>query len=133
VKDTLRHTSNDYDSVISSNYGARSNPKFVKKERKLSVAITGDTSSKLVTSGPGPGSYETNSMRLLKKEPMATIGNTLRITGTRESTIVPGPDKYSLHHEFSKKRVSSAERNAPRATIGREGMEERRKSTTNVA
>ena len=40
---TLGYRSNDYDSVVSSNYGARSNPKFVKKERKLSVAPTFET------------------------------------------------------------------------------------------
>jgi hypothetical protein len=133
VKDTLRHTSNDYDSIVSSNYGARSNPKFVKEKRKSSITNTKESSSKIATSGPGPGSYETNSVILLKKEPMATIGNTLRGFGTRESTIVPGPDQYNKHQEMTKRRVSSAERNAPRATIGREGMAlQRRKSATNV-
>jgi hypothetical protein len=40
----------------------------------------------------------------------------------------PGPDQYSEHREMTKRRVSSAERNAPRATIGKEGMKARRQS-----
>lgn len=93
VNNTIQYVaSNDYDSVVSSNYGARSHKKFVKRERKYSMAGTMET-SKIIDGGPGPGSYDTSSIRNMKNGPRATIGNSLR--GTQESGTIPGPDQYS--------------------------------------
>jgi hypothetical protein len=92
INNTIQYTSNDYDSVVSSNYGARSHRKFVKRDRKYSMAGTMET-SKIIDGGPGPGSYDTNSVRYMKNGPRATIGNSLR--GTQDSTTIPGPDQYS--------------------------------------
>jgi hypothetical protein len=80
--------------------------------------------SKIIDGGPGPGSYDTVSVKNMKNGPRATIGNSLR--GTQDSATLPGPDQYSEYRGMGKRRVSSAERNAPRATIGKDGLKKRR-------
>ena len=92
ANNTIQYSVNDYDSVATSNYGARSHRKFVKRDRKYSAARTMET-SKIIDGGPGPASYDTNSVRYMKNGPRATIGNSLRVTV--ESCTIPGPDQYS--------------------------------------
>lgn len=73
--------------------------------------------SKFTLSNAGPGSYDTNSVSHLNRLPRATIGNTKR-TLIETKNNIPGPDEYSSHKPMTERRSNSAERNAPRCTIG---------------
>jgi hypothetical protein len=65
----------------------------------------------------GPGAYDTVSIGHLKRLPRATIGNSKRTLG-EVSMEAPGPNQYSSHKKMTQMRSNSAERNAPRCTIG---------------
>ena len=73
--------------------------------------------SKFTLSSAGPGAYNTNSVSHLTRYPRGTIGNTKR---TLVETIknFPGNETYSTHKPMTERRSNSAERNAPRCTIG---------------
>ena len=73
-------------------------------------------------SSAGPGEYNTNSIRHLKREPRATIGRQKRVLGAT-SRNVPGPNVYNSHVPMTERRSNSAQRNAPRATIGNDPKE----------
>lgn len=85
-----------------------------------SIAIKFDKvqlESKFTLSSAGPGGYDTNNVNHLRRGSRATIGNTKR-TLMGEKKRIPGPDEYSAHKTMTDRRSNSAERNAPRCTIG---------------
>ncbi len=85
-----------------------------------SIAIKFDNlqlESKFTLSGAGPGTYNTNSVSHLTRYPRGTIGNSKRTLAETKKNI-PGPDEYSSHKPMTDRRSNSAERNAPRCTIG---------------
>lgn len=73
--------------------------------------------SKFTLSGAGPGDYDTNTVKHLRRASRVTIGNSTR-TLIETKKNIPGPDIYNSHKSMTDRRSNSAERNAPRCTIG---------------
>ena len=69
----------------------------------------------------GPGAYNTNNVKNLKKNPNATFGKAKRKSMLCNAPLVPGLEKYNGHRVFNKERSLSKENNAPKFTIGNEG------------
>ena len=58
--------------------------------------------------------------------PRATIGNSKRNLGLQTIEGAPQPTQYLGHVQMTERRSVSAERNAPRATIGNRNMADNR-------
>jgi hypothetical protein len=96
-----------------------------KPSQTFATSTLDPSAASLVTALVGPGTYDTMSSKdknTLKQQPRVTIGNSKRLF-LGEAAANPPPDKYSVHHKMTERKSNSRERNASRATIGRERRE----------
>lgn len=62
-------------------------------------------------SNVGPGTYDTNHVKFLKRNPRIQIGKMERKL-TECNLLGPGPEKYAAHKQMTDKKNLSTERNA---------------------
>jgi len=79
----------------------------------------------------GPGAYDINHVRNLRKNPNATMGRQKRKSLLCNAPKGPGPEKYRGHRKsFNENYPRSNERNAPKFSIGNDGKENIRHNPT---
>ena len=114
-----------FKTKISQNIGP--GPAAYKQPRPLggthqSIAIKfkkDKSEERFNVSEAGPGAYDINHVKYLKKSPSACFGRTKRNTKSL-SVCSAGPQDHNKHYEMTDKKVTSVERNAARCTIGNE-------------